>query len=117
RKASAAVRLPHRTARWPRKATTSRLGTRISLPHRFQEVNVTLKDDLIAAKALIDTPEKWIAGWLSGDYDGRYTVDQAVRAAALKSPDRLEAVHGLCSALSDALPSSFAVNKMSGLYP
>lgn len=65
----------------------------------------TLKDDLIAAKALIDTPEKWCQG-----LDG-YTSNEAVplcahgacfRRAVLADNDAVE--YALRSALRAALP-------------
>lgn len=71
----------------------------------MNEQRTTLRDDLVAAKALIDTPEKWIKGTFASKGcwcamgavisvvcdDGRYAFERevaAVRALAEEVPDR-----------------------------
>lgn len=66
---------------------------------------MTLHDDLVAAKALIDTPEKWGKGE-HAYYTAPFCVLGACRAVASKAPedDRLTPMR---KALRHALPPDF----------
>jgi hypothetical protein len=67
---------------------------------------MSVKDDLIAAKALIDTPEKWFPGWLNGVSPERFDVGQAVlvATAARDRPALFNALDALDSAVPDFDP-------------
>lgn len=68
----------------------------------------TLKEDLIKAKALIDTPEKWGKGKLLNETRQRCAIG-AVEGACLHKPrlDNWDATLACRAALRRAAPSSF----------
>lgn len=74
----------------------------------MNEVRTTLRDDLIAAKALIDTPEKWGKGAYI-PREGCYCALGAVAKVADHDPEAAwsdDRVKGLWDALAAALPGS-----------
>jgi len=71
---------------------------------------MTLRDDLIAAKALIDTPEKWVKGRFCGD--GYCALGACERAASTERGTfahwrTLETARALGEALPDGMPQGW----------
>lgn len=73
---------------------------------------MSLKDDLIAAKALIDTPEKWIKG--SFCVNGcRCALGAIFTVSAIDGEWSEAKEHQLIEAVSDSLPEPWKANLIS----
>ena len=67
---------------------------------------MSLRDDLIAAKALIDTPDKWRRGWTDAKH--RWVGPLAIIDALIIATNaRPYAAFPLADALHEALPDPF----------
>lgn len=66
-----------------------------------------VKENLIAAKALIDTPEKWIKGSLQNAEETCFCTYGAAAKVARTFPHKSGMDSLLTDALADALPDSF----------
>lgn len=64
---------------------------------------MTPREVLIAAKALIDTPEKWTQGWYAKDANGKHISDQSPDATCFCSIGAMWAVAHEIQFVDDAL--------------
>lgn len=65
---------------------------------------MTVRDDLIAAKALIDTPEKWCQGTATAGYGARLCAIRAAGGARYRNKDAVAALKAALPIGEKSLP-------------